>query len=91
MSAQEPRVPADDWRRRNQERYLEGKSLAFRKYDPPRPEWDHDHCEFCNAKFSLFPGDLTHGYATTDEDRWICETCFADFKDEFGWTLKREA
>ena len=81
------RVPADDWRRLGQERYLKNKVVTFGKYTPPRPDWDHDHCEFCMAKFSLFPGDLTQGYATTDEYRWICAECFADFKDEFGWTV----
>lgn len=61
---------------------------------PPHP-WDHDHCEFCGAKF-MAPGQsedpevLTNGYVTvgSDADQWICETCFADFKDEFKWTVR---
>ncbi len=52
--------------------------------------WDHDHCEFCWAKFAeeiLIPDSLHEGYATADNYRWICEACFEDFKDQFGWRL----
>jgi hypothetical protein len=30
---------------------------------------------------------LTEGYATEDNYRWICPSCFRDLKDEMGWTL----
>ena len=34
-----------------------------------RPDWDHDHCEFCFAKFmeTAPTGDLTEGYCAPDE------------------------
>lgn len=54
--------------------------------------WDHDHCAFCWAKFmpadagSDDPKTLTSGYVTEGDD-WICDGCFADFRDEFGWTV----
>jgi len=31
------------------------------------------------------PDVLTEGYSTEDGYRWICKTCFADFRDRFGW------
>lgn len=78
-----------DWRRNGQEKYLAHAILEHKKYHPYRDGWDHDHCEFCGAKFSLaFEGALTEGYATMDNYRWICEDCFEDFKKEFAWTTK---
>ena len=41
------------------------------------------------------PGARTHGYTTTDDHErgagyyWICEDCFADFADRFGWQVAR--
>jgi hypothetical protein len=81
----------DDWRLQGQERYLRGVTLIRRKYRqyPRNPEWDHDHCEFCWATFSLLdnPDYLKEGYATKDDYRWICPACFEDFKDDFDWTV----
>ncbi|HBG42116.1 MAG TPA: hypothetical protein DDW85_12025 [Porphyromonadaceae bacterium] len=80
---------ANDWRRQGQERYLKGVSLIFRDYYPYRQNWDHDHCEFCGAKFSLKEGDLHKGYSTKDGYHWICNKCFNDFKNEFKWELEQ--
>jgi hypothetical protein len=33
------------------------------------------------------PGVLHEGYCTPDQYRWICLTCFDDFREYFGWTL----
>ncbi len=33
---------------------------------------------------------LNHGYATQDDYRWICEKCFADFKNTFDWKVVDE-
>ena len=45
------------------------RSLTFRlrRYEAPTPDWDHDHCYGCLAKFSEFDGDdIQHeGYFTT--------------------------
>ena len=76
----------EDWRLQGQEKYLKGVILAKKQYQPYRQDWDHDHCEFCGAKFSL--GDsvsLQIGYATIDNYYWVCESCFKDFKNLFGW------
>jgi hypothetical protein len=83
-------MPQDnDWRLTGQERYLKGKTLLKRKYRCPRPDWDHDHCEFCWAKFMEKAGAdvLQDGYVTEDNQHWICAQCFADFRNLFQWTV----
>ena len=76
---------SDDWRRQGQEKYLKGKVLTWKKYSGHR---EHDHCEFCSAKFMEIegPDTLNEGYATDDNYRWICKKCFDDFCEEFEWT-----
>lgn len=77
-----------DWRITNQADYLKGKRLILQTWTAPKPGWDHDHCEFCGAKFmdADSPGILREGYATDDRYHWVCQTCFNDFQSEFGWT-----
>ena len=66
-------IDSHDWRLQGQEQYLKGATLVRRLYREPRcnPEWDHDHCEFCWAKFMLGsnPDALHEGYCTLDEYR----------------------
>jgi hypothetical protein len=33
---------------------------------------------------------LTEGYVTVDRqaEQWICDKCFADFRDEFKWSVR---
>jgi hypothetical protein len=69
-------VPIDDWRRHGQEKYLFKRVFSHCDYHQYRPGWDHDHCEFCGAKFSVASEDLHHGYVTDDDYYWICEECF---------------
>lgn len=76
-----------DWRLQGQDKYLSGVSLARRRYRTYRRDWDHDHCEFCGAKFSERPGDLKIGYVTLDGYHWICDACYADFSGLFKWKL----
>ncbi|MBN2448559.1 MAG: hypothetical protein JXO22_17660 [Phycisphaerae bacterium] len=80
----------DDWRLQGQEEYLKGITLRRATYRPYREGWDHDHCEFCGCKFSTRPGDQNEGYTTLDEYRWICQTCYEDFKAVFAWTIVSE-
>lgn len=80
-------MPFNDWRRQGQERYLMKVKLVPKEYHPHSTEWDHDHCEFCGAEFSLRDGDLKKGFSTEDNYRWICNDCFEDFKDEFCWMV----
>ena len=81
----------DDWRLQGQENYLMGVTLVRRLYrqNPYNPKWDHDHCEFCWEKFSLVDSENTiqSGYASLDDYRWICPTCFEDFKNMFKWKV----
>ena len=79
----------NDWRLTNQEKYLKGVRLFWQQYTTYSQEWDHDHCEFCWAKFmeNGGPGILTAGYTTEDNYRWICQRCYEDFKDRFAWVV----
>ena len=76
-----------DWRLRSQEAYLKGVEIHLSNYDLVKPDGDHDHCEFCWDKFSHLKKDLQAGYCTTDFYRWICEPCYNDFKEMFGWKV----
>ncbi|NNT73252.1 hypothetical protein HKT18_13590 [Flavobacterium sp. IMCC34852] len=86
--SQDKEPAADDWRRQGQEKYLKGIKLELRDYFLYGEGWEHDHCEFCNDKFSLNDVDLKKGYMSEDGYRWICIECFNDFKDEFSWQVK---
>jgi hypothetical protein len=68
-------------------------TLFWRPYVPAGVGNDHDHCEFCWAKFMVGgePDTLAEGYTTTDGYRWICKTCFDDFVDLFGWLVDEQA
>jgi hypothetical protein len=87
-----------------QERHMPpGTAWALKPYRRYTETWDHDHCEFCQAKFieagteSEWEGDghahVTRGYAINDEHPkgadyyWVCEPCFADFAAEYGWRI----
>ena len=80
-----------DWRLQGQERYLRGVTLvhrAYRRY-AKNPNWDHDHCNFCWAKFMVedYPDVLHEGYCTEDDYNWICPQCFNDFNAQFQWRV----
>ena len=89
----------DDWRLGGQERYLQPARLCWKRYSRWSDEWDHDHCEFCWAKFVALddtqsgPNDLSEGYAVLsngdfpDDYHWICATCYADFRGMFDWEV----
>jgi len=34
-----------------------------------------------------YPDVLHEGYTTLDEYRWICDACFQDFQEMFGWVV----
>lgn len=78
----------DDWRLQGQEKYLQGATLQRTAYKKWSETWDHDHCEFCWAKFSERENDLHEGYCTLDQRHWICDECFQDFKEKFEWHLE---
>ena len=81
----------DDWRLTNQERYLMAAVLHWATWKQTNPNWDHDHCEFCWAKFreDANPDTLQAGYTTNDGHRWICASCFEDFRDRFQFHVEK--
>ena len=85
-------INKDDWRLTGQEKFLKGATLQFKTYLKYRENWDHDHCEFCQAKFmeKENPNTLHKGYTTLDDYYWICPQCFDDFKVMFEWKVDRE-
>jgi len=82
-----------DWRLTGQEKYLRGVTLVWRRYSRYSPDWDHDHCAFCWAKFIEPPAEdcLREGYCTEDAYHWVCADCFADFRDRFEWVVLKES
>lgn len=57
------------------------------------PQWDHDHCVACWAKFSDdIPGALCEGYSTGSghdpgiRNEWVCNECFSRLAEELRWT-----
>jgi len=84
-------IDPDDWRLAVAHEYLQGRSLRWLAYAPPRQSWNHDHCDFCGEKFMVegTAGTLHAGYTTEDAYYWICPVCFDDFRELFGWTVTR--
>ena len=85
-------VSDHDWRLMGQQKYLTGATLVRRRWRQSRPHWDHDHCEFCGAKFAddRLADALHEGWTTPDEYRWICDGCFHDFRERFGWNVHED-
>ena len=75
----------DDWRFQGQDEYLLNVILTHCIYDGDF--LDHEHCDFCSEKFSIREEDLHKGYCTQDKRHWICQKCFHDFKEMFGWEV----
>jgi hypothetical protein len=83
-------VTDDDWRLQGQERFLTGATLHWRAWHQPSPNWDHDHCVFCWAKFAdraAAADVLREGYTTDEECHWVCASCAADFAKRFKLAL----
>lgn len=76
-----------EWRLTNQEEYLMSIKWKYIKYIPGSDISDHEHCEFCWETFSKYDGDLHEGYNSEDEQYWVCEKCFNDFKERFHWEI----
>lgn len=93
----------DDWRLTPEKERFRGAVFVRREWYPPKPSWDHDHCEFCWKKFA--EADLADpeptvqaGYTTAGpigrppEERepayhWVCDDCFEDFREQFEFQL----
>lgn len=89
----------NDWRNRGQEDYLMNVELRKKSFhanspnstDDPRKYNDHEHCDFCFKKIMENCGGMidcdVDGYCTIDEKTWICNDCFNEFRNEFGWVI----
>lgn len=82
-----------DWRLMGQENWLADRRVGWAEWFSNRPGWDHDHCALCSAEFAATKTDhvdYTAGYVTADDNyTWVCEPCFADFRDRFRCTFVR--
>jgi hypothetical protein len=89
-------IVKNDWRLTNPAAWLTGATLTYGGFRQTSVDYDHAHCEFCMAKFMdpeyraihgyEIPVDvLTEGYHSEDGFRWICNGCFEDFHEMFGW------
>ena len=75
----------NDWRLTNQKNYLYKKELIKGKYIPYKEGWVHDHCAFCSERIDE---KTSIAYSTIDGYHWICEECYNDFREMFGWIVK---
>jgi hypothetical protein len=90
-------VAEDDWRLLNAKRTLDGATFRLKEYRAPRPDWDHDHCTGCWAKFAEIdaPDILHQGYAVTGDHKhgedyeWVCVECFDALKDQLNWKVTK--
>jgi len=87
-------VSADDWRLLNAKR-LRGQKFRWKRYTKPSPDWDHDHCSGCWAKFGEIEGPeilhegygVTEGYEKGADYEWVCQSCFDALKDQLHWSV----
>lgn len=63
-------------------------------WSPPQPDWDHDHCFFCQVHFCDKPDCRTglrecwHSELLNEEQgsyETVCAACFEQFKETFRW------
>jgi hypothetical protein len=82
-----------DWRLAQHD-FLRGATVSWESYIPRSEVWDHEHCSFCRQTFMevAAPNVHTEGYVTFlfDDEWWICEGCFEDFREEFGWRVENQ-
>lgn len=85
-------IEQDDWRLNfgNTPEFYASLTWSFKKWTQTRPDWDHDHCDFCQTKISDSEIDqaVNEGWTDNDENHWVCAPCFKDFKDMYRWNVK---
>lgn len=77
-----------DWRLMGQDKYM--KNIHLNSINPKEyakqlqePELWHEHCEFCMEKIDMHYDAVC--YCSDDKYRFVCETCYNDFKSDFNW------
>lgn len=87
-------IEKDDWRLDPYPKELEGKTFRLKKFVQSE-NLDHADCFFCWKTF--FTDMVTNHYALQgyvtycaewDQEVWVCEECFADFRELFGWKVE---
>lgn len=61
------------------EEYLQGEKIQ---------DFWHRHCVFCTD--TITTRDHRVCYCSEQDDEWICESCYKDFKELFGWKLEED-
>lgn len=79
----------NDWRIMGQEGYLKGKILQYRVFDRAICREDYCQCEFCWDTFESEAGSSTFAYFEPSGKFWICDTCYRDFEQHFGWIVEK--
>lgn len=76
----------DDYRLRDQARYLLGANVVRSPYVPALSGWDVAHCVFCLVPFvdSARHAVMPEGFVTLDGLHWICPACYQDFRQAFA-------
>lgn len=69
--------------------YLHNKELQYKEFIGEDKN-DHEHCELCWHRISNLKDDSHNGYYEELSKSWICDECFNDFKDLFGWSVRSE-
>ncbi len=82
-------IDPDDPRLATSNDFLAKYTWRWKTWIQTRNNWDHDHCEFCGAKFMArdLPNILREGYTTDDDYYWICKKCFEDFDQTYHWKV----
>jgi hypothetical protein len=76
-----------DWRLTHQENYLKGVMLIRRQWRRLNLAGTMTIAPFAGPEFGPSPGDIHEGWTTLTESHWICDRCFADFREQFRWRV----
>jgi hypothetical protein len=85
-------VDPNDWRlTQGADKFLRGASLRWKVFKKPRPDWDHEHCSFCWAKF-IDAEDLAR-YVQTEESGQVYTEGYTTTEDhgrgaDYYWVCK---
>jgi len=79
----------DDWRLLvGYDSGVNNLDFQHRLFDRTISIEDFDLCEYCHKSFDEDEKHPIHAYYCQRRHFWVCETCFQDFKDHFGWTAE---
>ena len=68
--------------------HLHNKILKKVQFGLPYSHSDHEHCEHCWARISNVEGDDHQGYYEPTSDSWICEECYNEYRELYGWSVE---